>query len=616
MSAKQQITIGKGQDGEIKLDIAALIVSRMLITATSGGGKSWLLRKILEGVSKTTQTIVIDPEGEFATLREKRDMLLVGPDGEIPADPRSAGMLARRLMELNISAVIDIYELTPTKRREFVAHFCTAMVDMPKSLWRPCFIAVDETHDFAPEQDDYVSSEPLAALQSKGRKRGYCLMAATQRLSKLNKDVASEAKNRFVGQTALDVDQKRAADFLGFPKARWTELRDLSPPGHEGEWFAVGPALNHRGVVTFRAGMVETTHPKAGEGRAPEPPAPSKRIVGVLDELKDLSQKAEAEAKDIASARARIATLEKQLAAKPTAAPAPAVTAAPAPDRKSQHTIARLRKGLEDAMKVIAEITSKGFEGTTIDPEQIEKAVKAATGQIVKLVEQKLTVRNTEFEKLKREANSLLGKLQKLLTDDVSVSVGVTHNEPFTVTPSAPKREKTAVAADAVGREGLSGPERKIIDAIAWLDSIGVPEPENTAVAFLAGYTYGGGGFNNPRGSLRTKGLVEYLGGDRIKLTEPGRAVAEIPTESLTNDQLHAKVMGILGGPEQRILKPLLQSYPQAMTNEALAAEAGYTNGAGGYNNPRGRLRTLGLVEYRDGGVAARSILFPENSAA
>src|SRR5688572_3782013 len=100
------ITIGKSEHGNnLELDVARLIESRLLVTASSGAGKSWLLRKILEEVSATTQTIVIDPESEFASLRELRDMLLVGADGDLPADPRSAGLLARRLLELRISAV-------------------------------------------------------------------------------------------------------------------------------------------------------------------------------------------------------------------------------------------------------------------------------------------------------------------------------------------------------------------------------------------------------------------------------------------------------------------------------------------------------------------------------
>jgi len=52
-------------------------------------GKSWLLRLIAERAG--IQTIVLDNEGEFASLREAVDMLLVGAGGELPANPRHAG---------------------------------------------------------------------------------------------------------------------------------------------------------------------------------------------------------------------------------------------------------------------------------------------------------------------------------------------------------------------------------------------------------------------------------------------------------------------------------------------------------------------------------------------
>src|SRR6185436_6331592 len=169
------------------------------------------------------------------------------------------------------------------------------------------------------------------------------------------------------------------------------------------------------------------------------------------------------------------------------------------------------------------------------------------------------------------------------------------------------KRESVA-AADG---EGLTGPEQRILDAIAWLESIGVDEPEQTAVAFLAGYTYGGGAFNNPRGRLNQRGLLEYRGSERIRLTDAGRELARTPDTPLTTADLHERVLARLPGPEQRLLKPLLDAYPQAMSNEELAEAANYTAGAGAFNNPRGRLRSLGLIEYpRAGYVVARSILF------
>src|SRR5262245_32048841 len=88
------IKIGKTTEGRsLTLDADRLIDTRALLQANSGGGKSWLLRLIAEQTGPSLQTIILDPEGEFVTLREKVDCVLVGRDGEIPADTRSAALL-------------------------------------------------------------------------------------------------------------------------------------------------------------------------------------------------------------------------------------------------------------------------------------------------------------------------------------------------------------------------------------------------------------------------------------------------------------------------------------------------------------------------------------------
>src|SRR5258708_35522864 len=90
----------------VRIDLPTLLDTRLLVQANSGGGKSWLLRRLLEQSHGKVQQIVIDLEGEFATLREKYDYVLAGKEGDTPADPRNAGLLAKRPLELNGSASI------------------------------------------------------------------------------------------------------------------------------------------------------------------------------------------------------------------------------------------------------------------------------------------------------------------------------------------------------------------------------------------------------------------------------------------------------------------------------------------------------------------------------
>lgn len=308
----------------LSLDLPKLVDSRMLIAANSGGGKSWMMRLVAEQAAGQVQTIILDPEGEFATLREKFDFLLIGSGGEIPCEVRSAALLARKLLELQASAVVDLYDLKLPDRRRFVRLFLESLMHLPKPLWRPLIVMLDEAHIFCPERSagESEATQAVIDLMSQGRKRSYCGILATQRFSKLHKDAEAETNNVFVGRSWLDVDQKRAGGVLGMDRAEQQGLRDLAP----GEFIAFGPALSSGQVTRFRAGPVQTTHPKAGQRHKLVPPKPSEAVRKIVAELADLPQQAEAELRDVADLRKRIAELERQVKAQPPVPAAKEIT--------------------------------------------------------------------------------------------------------------------------------------------------------------------------------------------------------------------------------------------------------------------------------------------------
>lgn len=80
------------------------------------------------------QTIVLDNESEFGSLREAVDVLLVGAGGELPADPRHAALLARRLLEYKVSAVVDLCELKISERRSCRAGTHCVAAEMEQRL--------------------------------------------------------------------------------------------------------------------------------------------------------------------------------------------------------------------------------------------------------------------------------------------------------------------------------------------------------------------------------------------------------------------------------------------------------------------------------------------------
>lgn len=140
--------LGTRDSAEVSVNLSTLLRTRMLIQANSGGGKSWAIRRLLEQSHGKIQQIVLDVEGEFSTLRERFDYILVGPGGDIATDTRTAAVLAERLLELRASAIIDLFELHKSERPRYVKQFLNAMIAVRKELWTPCMIVLDEAHHF------------------------------------------------------------------------------------------------------------------------------------------------------------------------------------------------------------------------------------------------------------------------------------------------------------------------------------------------------------------------------------------------------------------------------------------------------------------------------------
>ncbi len=563
--------IGQIVGGEkLELDLPTLVDTRLLIQANSGGGKSWLLRLIAERAR--IQTIVLDNEGEFASLREAVDMLLVGASGELPANPRHAALLARRLIEFKVSAVIDLYELKLAERRQFVKLFLESLIHLPRELWRPTLVILDEAHIYCPERGsgEAESTDAVIGLMSQGRKRGYAGIIATQRLSKLHKDAAAEANNVIIGRTWLDADQARAGDALGLSKADRLKLRDLG----QGEFYVFGPAFSRPGVMHFRSDQVRTTHPRPGQRHLLTAPAPSKAVRGMLGKFADLPHEVEAEIRGLDEARCRIVELERQIRKFKNSSATPQI------DQSAMERAVRAAVDRERAA------WRRTLERGGVCSRQMLAAV-ASAGQ--------------SFEKLK----VLLDEIER----EWANLPAATPVPDFSINQTSERTKRPATVRVASpdsldGRLKLSSGERRILTAVAQY-----PQGRSKVqVAILSGYAPNGGGFNNYLGALRTRAFIQGSG-DRLTITEAGiEALGSwepLPTGSALIDYWRSR----LGKAERLILEVLAQVYPDALTKEEVAAKTGYEANGGGFNNALGRLRTLKLVQGR-GGIRASDNLF------
>ena len=543
---------------DVAIDLPVLLESRLLVQANSGGGKSWALRRLLEQTADKVQQLVIDPEGEFATLRERFDYVIAAPhDGDAVATPKTAALLARRLLEAGVSAILNIYDLKAHERQSFVRLFLEALTNAPRALWHPVLIVLDEAHTFAPQVGSAEASSAVIDVATRGRKRGQGLVLATQRLSKLHKDAAAEMLNKLIGRTGLDVDVKRAADELGLTaRDAMDQLRALEP----GEFFAFGPALSPT-VRRTRIGPIVTTHPKPGQRLMQAPPAASKALLGQLAKLADLQREAEQEARTVEELRAENAKLKREV------------------------TIATKRA------------TEAG-----VPEAEVERRIRAALAAVPKYAP--MTIVSDDAA-------------QKALRKIAELAAGAISGEPQRA-PRSPLRATTAAGGTALPappREGV-GALRK--GAVRILQELAARSPagySRAQVGALTGFTPSGGTFQTYIGDLKRSGAIEERDG-LVYATESGCSSlgSSIPKAPTTHEEAMALWRRALRAGAFRMLEAVVDAGPAGISRDAIADAVGMTSSGGTFQTYLGDLRRNGLVLERNGRAIANDILFPRGA--
>jgi hypothetical protein len=541
-----KITLGKS----VQIDLDKLIESRLLVQANSGGGKSWAIRRIVEKSFGKKQIIILDPEGEFGNLRSEFDFVYAGKGGDAPVESRSAALLAHRLLELKASTIVDLYELPPQERKRFVRLFCEAMVNAPKELWHDVLIVIDEAHVFAPEKGESEAMGPVIDLATRGRKRGYCVVLATQRLPKLNKDAAAECNNKLIGRASQDIDRKRAAEELGFStKDQVLSLRDLAP----GEFYVFGPAIS-RDVIRVTIGDVKVKPAKRGVTKA-RVAAPSSTVKKILGRLADLPQEAEKEAKTVAELKAEITRIKRE-ANRPV-----------------------------------------------VDLDTIDKAVAAATRELTQKMNQQGAEFMEQHNKLVKIFEQIAKLIQPVLDDGIIVITSARplpapresymDAKPYKPTPEESKRFQ-GIQNDS--QEATLGRCEKKVFSFLYEN----PDRSFSKVQLgaVTGYSPTSGGFNNALSRLTTMNLIDR-----------DQAFIRLRQQVFTDEQLNAYLLlgekfsaapefwnSKLGACERKIYQFLWDNPDEIFSKEIVGEMTGYSPTSGGFNNALSRLNSIGLM--------------------
>lgn len=526
---------------------------------TSGSGKTYNAGAGVEQLlAAKARVVIVDPLDVWWGLRLQSDgkatgfslPIFGGAHGDLPLNEQAGALIGETVAGMAESCIVSLGGLaTKSAERRFMLAFLDALYR--KASGEPVHLIFDEADLWAPQK----SSEPMLQnlmeqIVRRGRIKGFIPWLITQRPAVLSKDVLSQVD----GLIAFKLTSSQDRDAIG----AWIEGQ--ADRGQGRDILASLPAMERgQGVVWIPGrGVLETAQfpPKVTFDSSRTPARGERKETRALRPL------------NLEALKGRLANIDADAKAND-----PKVLKA---------EIARL----------LSEV--RRLERAKADPPAPVVANQEALDEA-----------RAEGERV----GIAIG-----ITRAQQALAGLRVDQPATVTARQPGAAPVAksVMPTPTPAAGVTAPQQRILNALAWWAAFGINRPTNEQVGFVAGYAPGSGNFNNIKGQLRSSGLIEYPAGGLVSLTPDGATKAEAPPLEVTTAAFHNQVRAKLSGPQLKLLEPALAAYPQAITTEELAAHAGYAAGSGNFNNLRGQLRTIGLIDYPSPGqVRAAAWLFP-----
>lgn len=533
-------------------------------TVTAKGGAAALMK---DGM----RVGVVDPSAAWWGMRLKADgitpskfpmVIFGGKHADIEITPQMGAKIGTLLGTADYSWIIDTSLLGNDARTEFMTSWAEAIF---ASNRRRLNLFIDECHLFIPQQrapgrKSKAMLDAVTNLIAGGRGLGFCVTMISQRPAKVHKDSLTTTEAIICLGMLSPQDVGAVKDWVTI-QGDSTEAKEMIsslPALPVGEGWVYAPAIGMLKRMKFP--MIGTYD--------------SSRAPGAGENLKTPTELGQINLDDIRASLAPPA--RKQVSTKPVAAIAPKGP----PAAPSAHVLAaEYRKGFEHGVRY-----GKALVCNSITAETREMAAR--------------------YGKDAEPVSDLPSPTNR--PKPVINGQGIIKPPVAEVIAQAKRRDTFGEIAN--GKDGLDRPLQKIVDAIRYWNEFGLTEPTHSQVAFIAGYVPGSGTWSRYLSVLRSMELIEPRG--VLKLTEAGVNAANEPEAQPDAEALRESVIGKLDAPLVKILRPLLECYPEPMSHDDLAAVANYVPGSGTWSRYLSGLRSLDLIEKR-GELKAQDWLFP-----
>lgn len=597
---------------ELKLPVD-MATETFAFLGRKGRGKTYGAQRYFELLHGAgVQCVALDPVGNWWSLRVGKDgkspglpvYVFGGPRGDVPILPDAGAFVARVIVEKGISVILDVSRFRKAERKRFMTAFAEEFFHLKKDAPSPVHLFIEEAHKFVPQFVRDGEEQMLGAMEDIvriGRNYGIGASLISQRSASVNKDVLTQVECLVAYQTGSAQDKKAIKNWVEENDEEGLALLAEMKTLQRGEALFWSPSVLQvfkKIHITQKTTLDASSTPKIG-AKARKPVKLAKvDLKGIETAMKEVV--ATAEANNVTALKAKLKQLEAQLAKKT----APMVKT----ETRKEIVVAVPQKLLTRVEKLAERLTkdTNKLDAMRDALAQAQQAIISEVGNMTTMVRKasglekappsRVQIPQTKVDQLQRDARQVAAQ-----------------RVPRIGAQQLPPPKMILGKASSNGDLKLDGPSRRVLAALSWFESLGIEQPTSTALAFMSKYSGENGAFNNIRGKLRSAGFVDYPSPGTVQLTQYGRAYAPNLDAPATGEALRSSVLSVLDGPQQRVLTPVLEAYPKAISSKDLAPAAGYGSENGAFNNIRGRLRTLGLVTYPSPGmVRAADLLFPD----
>lgn len=546
----------------LSLPLKAAVAQKYAWIGRSSSGKSYCAGKVTELLLDAgAQVVIVDPVGIWWGLRLAANgkdpgiqiPILGGAHKDIPLEPSSGKLVADLIVDKSASMVLDVSEFSGGETQRFVADFATHLFQRKKNNKSPMLLIWEEAQEFIPQQVFRDSAKMVGACEriaKIGRNFGIGTGLISQRPQEVNKKILNQTEVLFVYQTTGPQERKAIEGWVVEHDLDLEKVVESLPSLPQGTGYVWSPQW-------LKVFQKVRCNPKRTFDASSTPEFDSSKRQKQVELAPIDLEKLEVAMQE---------TIEKAKAEDP---------------RELRKRIAELQTALKKAEVVKPEIEVKEV------PVFTDKEVRA------------LEAVSSAFKSLAEKLTPMLAKIPV-----INSRKSIPLNSILPVVPPQERRAVRAAALPSSSGKKFPGGERKILTVLAQY-----PQGKTKVqIAVIAGYAHSGGSYNNYLSALRSKGLIEG-GKDLLRITEAGVEALGAYEPLPTGQELLHYWLGELGKAEREILRVLAGAYPNALTKEDLAREAGYEVSGGGFNNALSRLRTLDLISGR-GELRAAEELF------